>query len=54
MTLVVPHSKIDGHKVVALLARYLLAERQIDSNQHDLITLMTTGHLPDTPHPGAD
>lgn len=44
--------QIDGRKVTALLARYLLAEQQIDRNQKDLITLVTTGHPPD-PKPAA-
>ena len=40
--------QIDGHKVLALLGRYLLAEQDIDKAEKDLITLMTTGQAPET------
>ena len=46
--------QIDGRKTVALLARYLLTEQNIDAIQKTLITLMTTGHRSGvTPEPGA-
>jgi hypothetical protein len=38
--------QIDGRKAIAMLARYLLTEQNIDNIQKDLITLMTTGHSP--------
>ena len=40
--------QVDGRKMLALVARYLLTEQNIDSTQKDLITLITTGHRPDT------
>jgi len=38
--------QIDGRKVIALVARYLLAAEDIEKSEKDLETLMTTGHAP--------
>jgi hypothetical protein len=46
--------QIDGRKVIALVARYLLAAEDIEKSEKDLETLMTTGHAPDVKlEPGA-
>ncbi len=35
--------RIDGLKILNVMARYLVAARQIEETQKDLITLITTG-----------
>jgi hypothetical protein len=40
--------QIDGRKTVALTARYLLTEQNVDDLEKDLIVLITTGKRPNT------